>query len=218
MDGGSVAAWTAEGVRVYYLILTNGNKGSSDIHADPEALTELRRGEQRDAAKILGVTDVFFLDYEDGLLVASLEVKRDIVRVIRRICPDTVLAVDPGMLYNTHQGYIQINHPDHRAAGQAALDAVFPLARDHLSFPELFADEHLAPHAVETVLLTNFERQNYFVDITATVDQKMKALRAHSSQISDARQTCEMVRDVAARTGAKFGVQFAEGFLRVDIQ
>lgn len=213
---GSFASWASQGAKVYYLILTNGNKGSADLDAEPAALTELRRQEQREAARIVGAADVYFCDYEDGMLVVSMDVKRDIARVIRQVRPDTVVTMDPSMLYDTGRGFI--NHPDHRATGQAALDAVYPLARDHLSFPELYKVEGLQPHNVETVLLTNFSNQNYYVDITDSIDKKMQALCAHDSQIPDPYTTQKLLRDIAALSGEKAGCQYAEGFIRLDVQ
>lgn len=212
---GSVATWAAQGADIYYLILTNGNKGSADHAAQPKALTECRRQEQREAARICGVKDVYFCDYEDGLLEVTPEVKKDIVRVIRRVRPEVVMAMDPTMIYNVEQGFI--NHPDHRAAGQATLDAVYPLARDHLSFPELDTTEHLAPHNVATVLLVNFDRTNYAVNITDTIEKKMAALAAHASQMPNLAATQTRMRSVAAQSGKDWGVQYAETFLRIDI-
>ncbi|MDB5181795.1 MAG: putative deacetylase [Candidatus Saccharibacteria bacterium] len=212
---GTIAYWASRGARVYYLILTNGNKGSEDLSAKPEDLTELRRNEQRAAAKILGVADVFFCDYEDGCLMVSMDVKRDIARVIRKVRPDTVITMDPGMLYDVERGFI--NHPDHRAAGQATLDALYPLARDHMSFPELFHNEGLAPHKVATVLLTNFQQQNCYIDISDTFDKKIQALAAHASQIPGLPTVEQMMRDFAGRLGQDVGVRYAEGFIRIDI-
>jgi LmbE family N-acetylglucosaminyl deacetylase len=212
---GTIAAWVAQGAEVYYLILTNGDKGSADLDVDPQALAELRREEQRAAARILGVKNVFFCNYEDGELTVNMDVKRDIARVIRRVKPDAVITMDPSMLYDTTRGFI--NHPDHRAAGQSALDAVYPLARDHLSLPELYRDEGLQPHNVATVYLTNFQNQNCFIDITSSFDKKMEALAAHSSQIPDLDAAKQLMHDVAAGLGDKVGVELAEGFLRIDV-
>lgn len=213
-SAGTVAAWTAQGTEAYYLVLTNGNKGSANLTADPAALTELRRQEQRDAAKLLGVADVFFYDYNDGTLEVTMDVKRDIARIIRTVRPDTVICMDPSMLYDEERGFI--NHPDHRAGGQAALDAIYPLARDHLSFPELLRDEGLKPHNVETVLLTNFQKQNFYVDITDTYDTKIQAILAHSSQVPDTEGMQKWMRQIAEQVGKKADVALAEGFLRID--
>lgn len=214
---GTVAYWTSQGAEVYYLVLTNGNKGSADLNADPKALTELRREEQRAAAKILGVRDVFFCDYDDGALTVSMDVKRDIARVIRQVKPQAVITMDPSMLYDEQRGFI--NHPDHRAAGQSALDAVYPLARDHLSFPELFQKEGLQPHNVETVFLTNFTKQTAFFDITDTLETKFRALEAHASQIPDLDAMRSRMREMSrmAAEKAPFDAEYAEGFVRIDV-
>ncbi len=211
---GTVAKYIAEGATGYYFILTNANKGSHDRTMKPEALRDMRRAEQRAAGQILGLSDVFFGDYDDGCLEVSLTLKRDIARVIRTVRPDVVLTMDPTMIYNVERGFI--NHPDHRAAGQATLDAVYPLARDHLSFPELLA-EGLEPHEVSTVLLAHFGQENFYVDISAHMDTKLRALAAHASQLSDPEATSAMVRSWATRLGAKVGAPYAEGFVRIDI-
>lgn len=212
---GSMAVWAAAGAKCYYLILTNGNKGTADKDLAPEKLIADRRREQRAAAKLLGVTDVFFADYEDGALEVTLALKRDIVRVIRQVRPDVVVTTDPSMIYSVDSGFI--NHPDHRAAGQAALDAVYPLARDHLVFPELLA-EGLEPHKVKTVLLNNFDKQNFYVDISETIDKKMAALAAHVSQMSELVATQKRMRELAERMGAQANCAYAEAFLRIDIK
>jgi len=212
---GTVAKWAASGCDVYYLILTNGNKGSSNPNAVPSELTELRREEQRAAAKLLGVKEVFFCDYEDGLLEVSSDVKRDIIRAIRRLQPEVVLTMDPTVLYAADRGLI--NHPDHRAAGQATLDAVFPLARDHLSYPEIAIVEGLVPHKVKTVLLFNLIQRNYYVDITSYLDKKIAALAAHASQMPDMDKVSAKVTDIASSAGRLAGVTYAEAYIRIDI-
>jgi LmbE family N-acetylglucosaminyl deacetylase len=211
---GTVARYASEGAAVYYYVLTNANKGSEDRTISPDTLRDLRRQEQRDAAGILGVKDVFFAEYEDGMLEVTQDLKRDIVRMIRRLKPDTVLTFDPTMVYATSFG--AINHTDHRAAGQATLDAVYPLARDHLSYPEICEDEHLEPHKVKTVLMLNFEKQNFYVDISEHMDTKLKALGAHASQVTDT--ALEWVRQQAEQAGTHVGAKYAEGFVRLDIR
>ena len=119
------------------------------------------------------------------------------------------------MIYVAELGFV--NHPDHRAAGQATLDAAFPLARDHLSFPELL-EESLEPHATPTILLVNLEKQNWFEDITETMDKKMEALAAHASQLPEMEQTQKMIRDLAVDMGKKCKHDYAEGFMRIDIR
>lgn len=213
---GSAAKWAEGGAEVYYLLVTDGSKGSSDRHISSSDLIKLRRDEQLAAGKILGLKEVFFLDYEDGLLTNSVDLKRDIVRVIRQTKPDILVTMDPGVLYEASFGFI--NHPDHRAAGQAALDAVFPLARDHLSFPELLA-EGLEPHKVPHVLLMRFGGDNnYSVDISTTIDKKLEALAAHASQMPNLTQTQQLVRDFGKRAGQASGYDYAEGYLRIDLR
>lgn len=213
---GTVATYVAAGAKAYYLILTTGNKGSDDRSITPDQLRDERRAEQRAAAEILGVSEVFFCDYEDGELAPSLDVKRDIVRVIRQVKPDVVLTMDPTMVYASSLGFI--NHSDHRAAGQAALDAVYPFARDHLAFPELYKEEHLEPYKTKTVLLANFEKQNFYVDISEQIETKIRALGAHASQLPDPEAAFEMVRRRAASFGGFVGGQYAESFIRLDIE
>lgn len=211
---GTVAKYVSQGALGYYLILTNANKGSADRSITPKALRDLRRKEQRHAGEIIGLTDVFFGEYDDGCLECNLDVKRDIVRVIRQVKPDVVLTMDPTFVYDVERGFI--NHPDHRAAGQATLDAVYPLARDHLSFPELLA-EGLEPHKVKTVMMAHFGYENFYVDISAHLDIKLAALGAHASQLPDPGASFEMVKSWASQQGAKVGAAYAEGFVRLDL-
>lgn len=119
------------------------------------------------------------------------------------------------MIYSAERGFI--NHPDHRAAGQATLDAVFPLARDHLSFPELYADGY-QPHITPTVLLINFDDYNYAVDITDTFEQKIAALKAHTSQVPDIETTREWLEAMSAQVGQESGYKLAEAFVRIDLR
>lgn len=213
MAAGSMAAWAAADADVCYLVLTDGGKGTDDRGLSPAQLIEMRREEQRAAGKILGLKEVLFLDYPDGALENSLDVRRDVVRAFRRLRPDVVVTMDPSVLYAAEAGII--NHPDHRAAGQAVLDAVYPLARDHLSFPELLA-EGFEPHKVKTVLLANFEQSNFAVDISGTFTQKLEALAAHTSQINgDSAQ--RVVTKWATQAGERYGFQYAEAFMRVDV-
>lgn len=213
---GSAARWAAEGANVYYLILTNGNKGTEDRSYTPHQLRDTRRTEQRAAAKTLGVKKVFFCDYEDGLLEVTPEVKKDVVRIIRKTRPEVVYCMDPTQVYSL--GWFGINHTDHRAAGQATIDAVFPLARDHLSFPDLLANEGLEPWKVKTVLMTNFDRQNFSVDISEYLETKLAALACHASQIPDVKATLGMVRQRAQEAGKSKGCRYAESFLRLDLR
>lgn len=211
---GTVAKWASLGAEAYYLILTDGSKGSANRHLSSSDLIKMRRKEQANAAKVLGVKKVFFCDYEDGHLRCDMSVKRDIARIIRKVKPDVVITMDPTMVYSLKQNFI--NHPDHRAAGQATLDAVFPLARDHLTFPELLA-EGLEPHNTPTLLLINFDQSNFFVDITDSLEKKMKALAAHTSQMDDVIQVQSYMKNTAKELGKQVDCEYAEGFLRLEV-
>ena len=212
--GGTMARFAADGADVHYLILTDGSAGSSDRDMSPVELIKLREKEQRDAVKAIGGKGVEFLGYQDGRLEVTMELKREVVKEIRRVKPDVLVIFDPSMMYSAKRGFI--NHPDHRAASQAALDAVFPLARDHLAFPELMA-EGIEPHITPTVLMVNFNEHNYFVDITDTFDKKIAALAAHPSQIPDMAAVEERMRQLAEADGKEAGVRLAEAFVRIDL-
>ena len=212
--GGTMAAFARLGAEVHYLILTDGSKGSDDLTVTSEELTSIRHQEQRDALKILGGKNANFLDYPDGELEISMALKKDIVKSIRTIKPDVVITLDPTLVYSTKAGII--NHPDHRAAGQAVLDAVFPLARDHLTFPDLLAEGY-QPHKTPTILLINFDSGNFAVDITETFELKKSALSAHTSQFGDLEGST-WLKDMAKRHGEKAGYELAESFVRLDIR
>ena len=213
--GGSIARWIQEGAEVYYLVLTDGSVGAQDTSLSSRQIAALRQDEQRAAAKRLGVKNVFFGDYQDCQLSVRNEVKRDIVRVIRKVRPDTVVTMDPTMLYSISRS--SINHSDHRAAGEATLDAVWPLARDDLAFPELLDKEKLEPHKVAIVLLINYDKTNFHVDITDTIDDKIAALALHESQFSDTTSLEKMVRQYATESGEQAGCMYAESYIRLDI-
>jgi LmbE family N-acetylglucosaminyl deacetylase len=212
---GSIAKWAKDGAHIEYLVITDGSKGSADRTMTKDQLVATREAEQRAAAQALGAADVHFLGYEDGALEVTQELKRDIVRIIRTVKPDTVVVMDPTMIYSSRLGII--NHSDHRAAGQATLDAVYPLARDHLAFPELLDQAKLEPHKVAHVLLMNFEKQNCFVDISGTYEMKLDGLFQHVSQIPDTEKIRSMLEARAAEAGKQAGVKYAEGFVRIDV-
>jgi LmbE family N-acetylglucosaminyl deacetylase len=210
---GSVAKWVKDGATVHYLICTDGSKGSDDRHMSATDLIETRRAEQRAAAEILGVKTVTFFDYEDGVTEASAALKRDIAREIRRIKPDTVVAQDPMFLYDEKLGFV--NHNDHRNVGLAAMDAVYPLARDHMSFPELLA-EGFEPHKAANLLLMSFGEGGFAVDIDDTFETKMKALAAHESQV-DMSWARERMDVMSREMGKRFGLTRVEAFKRIKM-
>jgi LmbE family N-acetylglucosaminyl deacetylase len=177
---GTVAKWTREGKQVVYVVCTNGNKGTSDPDVKPDELAKIRQNEQRAAAEILGVHEVVFLENQDQGLEDTPQFRKQIVRMIRRYRPETVVTADPYRRY--------IWHRDHRIAGQVTIDAVFPYARDHLAYPDLL-EEGLQPHKVREMLFWASENINFRSDITATFDLKLAALRCHKSQVNSMRFT-----------------------------
>ena len=208
---GTFAKWARSGASCYYLICTNGCKGSNDKNMTEKRLARIRRREQINAGKVLGLKGVFFLDHNDTELVADIGLKKEIVRYIRKLKPDIVVTMDPTIIYSK-MGFI--NHTDHRAAGQAAIDAVFPLARDRLTFNEL-EREGLKPHVVRTLYLINFDKADEIVDISKTIETKAKALKCHSSQISG--NGLAWVKKRASAIGKKGGYRFGEAFVKLDL-
>lgn len=208
---GTVACWASQGAKVTYVIVTDGSKGSSEPGMTSQELVCLREEEQRAAAKILGVSEVLFLSYEDGRVANTTELRRDLVRQIRLHKPDVLITHDPTarILNNAW-----INHPDHRAVGDTALDAVFPLARDRLNFPEHEA-EGLEPHKVLDVFLIFTDAANLTVDITATMDLKIAALKEHKSQIGDPDELEKRLRDRGSSSAAGTSFAYGEQFRRV---
>ena len=180
--GGTFARWATEGRHITFVLATSGDKGTSDLNMTAEELASLREEEERAAAAQLGVKDVIFLRYPDGELQPTLDLRRQLTRLIRLKKPDIVVTNDPTARW---YGTYYINHPDHRAIGDAALDAVFPAARDHLAFPELYRAEGLLPHKVKYVYLCGTHDPNARIDVTDFLDTKIQALREHKSQITD---------------------------------
>jgi LmbE family N-acetylglucosaminyl deacetylase len=200
---GTVAAWTRAGCHVTYVLCTDGNAGSHEPGMTREKLAQIRRTEQRAACAMLGVSDVVFLGYDDGQLQPTLDLRRDLVRVIRQYKPEVVLTSDPTRFFS---GDRYINHPDHRAAGQAALDAVAPAAQMPLLWPETGE-----PHKVHRVYVYGNGEPNEWVDITETIDQKIEALKQHASQLGDWDPT-ERIKGWSAETGKDQGLDHAESF------
>jgi LmbE family N-acetylglucosaminyl deacetylase len=212
---GTVATWTDAGIEVVYCIVTNGEAGGSDPSVSRADMVVLRQAEQVAAAKCVGVSDVRFLGYPDGRLEPSLSLRRDIARLIRRVRPERVACQSPERNY----ARIPASHPDHRAAGAAALDAVYPDARNPFAFPEL-ADEGLDPWIVREVWISGYPEPTHFVDITDTFDRKVAALRAHHSQTGQMTNLEEMLRGWLTMTAARAGLpdgRLAEAFQVLQI-
>lgn len=212
--GGTMAHFAQQGAEVHYLILTDGSKGSDDPAMSSADLIHIRQDEQQKALDSIGGKSITFLHYPDGELEVTMDLKKEIVKTIRTLKPDVIITMDPSVIYSLTKGII--NHPDHRAAGQATLDAVFPLARDRLTFPELHAAGY-EPHKTTTLLLVNFDSSNFVVDITDTFDKKMLALKAHTSQFGDLDGST-WAWDMAKEQGQQAGYDLAESFIRIDIR
>jgi LmbE family N-acetylglucosaminyl deacetylase len=207
---GTLAKWARAGSEIVTVCLTSGAAGSNDSTPSDmtrEKLVPIRQEEQRRACRVLGIRDVVFLDYEDGMLESTMALRRDVTRVIRRYRPDAVLCGDPTVRF---YGNRYINHPDHRAAAAVALDAVFPSAGTRFIFPELL-EEGLAPHKVTRVFVHGAERPDTFIDIADTLDLKLAALREHRSQLG-AEDLAPMITEWARTQGKRAGLAAAEAF------
>ncbi len=200
---GTVAAWTRAGCRVTYVVCTDGNAGSHEPGMTRERLAEIRRAEQRAACEILGVGDVVFLGHDDGLLQPTLDLRRELVRAIRQYKPEVVLTSDPTRFFS---GDRYINHPDHRAAAQAGIDAVAPAAGLPLLWPEAGP-----PHQVRQVYVRGNDQPDLWIDITDTMELKIAALKEHKSQMGDWDPT-EWVKSWNAKVGEEKGLAFAENY------
>jgi LmbE family N-acetylglucosaminyl deacetylase len=211
---GSVATWTAQGIEVAYCIVTDGDAGGYDTGIPRAEMAALRHDEQAAAAKTVGVTDLTWLGYPDGALVASLELRRDITRVIRRLKPDRVVSQSPDRNYQR----IYASHPDHLAAGEATLCAVYPDARNGYAHTELL-DEGYEPHTVREVWMMSGGDANRHVDITDTIDRKIEALLCHRTQMPKPEAIPEMIRNWASMNAQAAGLptgRFAEAFQAVS--
>lgn len=207
---GCVARWTEQGDQVYFVICTNGDKGSGDPDMTSEQLAGIREEEELAAARMLGVKEVLFLKHPDGDLDYTREFRGEVVRAIRKYRPDIIMTSDPYRKYFWHH--------DHRICGQVVLDAVYPYARDRLSYPE-HLKEGLTPHAVKELLLWGSDEPDTFFDITDKFDQKIAALKCHRSQVGwhAEKDLRGWVGTRAREGGQKIGVQYAEQFHRVVI-
>jgi LmbE family N-acetylglucosaminyl deacetylase len=197
---GTIATWTDAGIEVGYCIVTRGDAGGFD-DTPREEMAALREKEQRAAAAILGVRDVTFLGYPDGRLYVTHELRRDITREIRRFRPHRVLTASPERDWER----IGRSHPDHLAAGEATLDAVYPDARNPFAHPELLADEGLEAWTVGEVWLSGGAATHY-VDITATFDRKLAALHQHVSQVGHRTDLDEWLREVTGKNAERVGL------------
>ncbi len=207
--GGTIARWTQQGRQVVLVVCTNGDKGTSDRSVKPADLAVLRAEEQRQAAATLGIAEVVSLGFSDQGLEDCSDFREKLVRQIRRIRPETVVTIDPYRRY--------IRHRDHAVCGRVTLDAIFPYARDHLSYPE-HLQEGLEPHKVREIYLWGSEEPDAFLDVTDTFALKLDALYCHASQMQRPRAQRETeTRLRYAENGKKAGVALAEAFKRIEL-
>ena len=210
----TAALWIDEGSEGWLVCCTSGDAGADDWRTDPLELAAVREREQRAAAQIVGYKGVTFLHQPDGALANDLALREQLVREIRTFRPDAVLTVDPETLFHGDGG---VNHSDHRTAGMAAVDAVYPAARNAMAFPWL-ARDGLEPHIVRRMYLCWSNHPSAWVDVTSTLDRKLAALRAHASQIREPGQLEGRIRDWAREEGAAIGVEAAEAHRVIVIE
>jgi len=211
-SGGTLARWADRGAEVHVLITTRGDKGSIDPAVDPDELARLRVDESAAAARVLGVKAVHHLDYPDGDLEDSRDLRAEIVRRVRQLRPDVVLCPDPTSVFF---GDAYINHRDHRVTGWAVLDAVAPASGNPHYFPELRV-KGLDVHQPGALYLSATFEPNVWIDITDTLERKVEALFCHASQLTETGDWFrEFLRETAAAAGEAAGVTYAEGYRRI---
>lgn len=208
--GGTVCRFTDARKRVAYVVCTSGDKGTSDPMQTPQQVAAIREAEQKEAARILGVETVTFLRWPDSEVEPTLVLRRELVRQIRLHRPDLVITHDPVPPYRLH--------PDHRAVGRATLDAIFPCARDPLTFAEHIREEGLQAHRVEEVWLLATEGPDRWIDIGTTLSRKIAARLAHYSQHSDPQELERNWQRRAREAGVTVGLAAAEAFKSVDFR
>lgn len=199
--GGTIANWTAKGIHVSYCIITNGDQGGEESDVPLEEMASVRQKEQRAAGLALGVKDIVFLNYRDGSLAPSIELRKEIVREIRRAKPDRMVIQSPERNYER----IFASHPDHLAAGETAIQAVYPDARNPYAFTDLL-DAGFEPVRVKEVWITGSPTPNHFVDITDTFSKKIAALHAHVSQTAHNKELENMVRSWGEKNAEMHGL------------
>lgn len=207
--GGTIAEWAKQGHEINYLLLTKGQKGVSPEYPDPALLGAVRMVEQHNAAAKLGVNRVDYLDYQDGYLVPDIDARKKVAREIRRSRPDVVATFDPLLIYQRGR----INHPDHRAAGQIVIDAIFPAVENPAFFPELL-DEGLPQHRIKELWLCSPVDANFELDVTHNWQLKLDALLQHVSQIGEPN---EFLEQMEAKRRIRFGeeMRYIESFRRL---
>lgn len=210
--GGTLALWASEGAAITFLLCTNGRAGSNVPETDLDELVVVRRDEQRRAAAILGVSDVRFLDRQDGTLTPDLELRKEITKTIRELKAEVIMTFDPQMYFSDDRGYV--NHPDHRAVGLGTIEACFPSAGCRPAFPELLADGY-EPYDPSHLYMFGTNAANFWVDITEHIETKMAAIRVHASQLDEA--TVRSFTQMAQKNASAMNCDYAEKFRKVDL-
>lgn len=201
-SAGTIAQWTQTGIHVSYCICTNGEQGGVDESITREEMRKIRQKEQRDAGRAIGVSDIHFLNYHDGLLEPTIGLRKDIVRVIRTVKPQRVLIQSPERNWDRLFG----SHPDHLAAGEAAIQALYPDCGNPFAFMDLMKDEGLQPWTVKEAWVMSSNAADHHVDITDTFDKKMAALHAHVSQTAHNSELEKMIREWGKRNATNRGL------------
>ena len=210
---GTVAKWCKQGWEVTYVLCTDGSKCNDDPNITSEILVETRKAEQLQAAEVLGLKEVVFLGYEDSILEPSIALRKDITVQIRKHKPDILICMYP-MRKLTGNGYI--GHPDHIASGEAAMAAVFPTARDRLTFPDLL-EQGLEPHKVKELWVMGSELAEEYVDVTETIEIAIQALQKHASQIQNMEDVANHMREWRTKNGESVNMRYAEKFHAFDL-
>ena len=209
--GGTIAGWTDSGIEVSYCILTNGDQGGEDPTIPREEMPKIRQREQREAGKVLGVSNITFLNHRDGWLEPTIERRKEVVREIRKVKPDRMVIQSPERNWDR----LFSSHPDHLAAGEIAIQAVYPDSRNAFAFEDLLKVEGLEPWRVREVWVMSHPNPDFYVDITKTIDRKLEALHAHHSQTAHVEELDKRIREWGAMNAQKAGLgdgKFAEVF------
>jgi len=209
--GGTIAQWTDKGIDVSYYVCTNGDQGGVDPSVDRSEMPKIRQKEQRDAGAVLGVTDIHFLNYVDGHLVPTIELRKEIVRAIRKVRPQRMVIQNPERNWER----IFASHPDHMAAAEAAMQAVYPDAGNPFAFEDLLKVEGLEPWTVQEVWVMSANTINHVVDITSTIDRKLAAIKSHVSQTAHSPELDDRIREWGTRNAEEHGLpsgSYAETF------
>jgi len=214
--GGTIAQWTAKGISVSYYICTNGDQGGVDPSISREEMKQIRQREQRAAGEVLGVSDINFLNYRDGWLEPTITLRKDIVRAIRTVRPQRMLIQSPERNWNR----LGASHPDHLAAGEAAIQAIYPDSGNRFAFEDLLHDEKLEPWEIKEAWVFMSEKTDHIVDITDTFEKKLAAIKSHVSQTAHNDELDQRIRDWGLRNGEEAGLpagRYAESFKIVKV-